>query len=252
MPTPDKIAVLIVNYNMPERTSALAEVIYHSKYPHDLYVIDNGSDIAKYSHFTNVWIDKNIQTTGGWLAGLKIAKDAALQSSTDYLAYMFLITSAEFVGNDDPLAPLAQLLLDDPLAVGVHPALTADSTTHWEHMKARGGPPRRTWFIDNIASMYRASWFDSIGGFDPALTYAWGIDLETCYKARVQGRSLYIHEGVQVKKVTDIGYTMGRMNMSADERQRLASENERAVLSAKYGADYYEHLTTWGIEEAWR
>jgi GT2 family glycosyltransferase len=247
MPTPDKIAVLIVSYNMPERADALAEVIYHSRYPHDLYVIDNGSDLKSPPKFANVWLPENRQTTGGWLAGLKIAKDA-----DKYLAYMFLITSAEFVGNDDPLAPLAQLLIDDPLAVGVHPALTQDSTTHWEHMKARGGPPRRTWFIDNIASMYRASWFDSIGGFDPDLKYAWGIDLETCYKARCQGRGLYIHEGVQVKKVTDIGYTMGRMNMSADERQRLASENERAVLSAKYGADYYNHLTTWGVEEAWR
>jgi hypothetical protein len=92
--------------------------------------------------------------------------------------------------------------------------------------------------IDNIASLYRADWFDGIGRFDPALIYGWGIDLETCYKARQDGRTLWVHEGASMKKVTDIGYTMKRMNMTAEARRFLASRNMDQVLSTKYGKDW--------------
>ncbi len=242
---PNRIAILITNYNMPERANALVEAIRQRvKWPHDLILVDNGSDLEPPSLYTTLRLANNIQTTGGWLKGLDYAGQLALEHGEPYLAYWFLITSAEFLpGGGDPLAPLAELLLNDPNAVGVHPALAPDSTTNWEHLVAQGGDqPRRAWMIDNIASLYRADWFDSIGRFDPALTFAHGIDLETCWKARREGRSLWVHEGSQVKKISNIGYTMNRMNMTASDRVRLAKENMDAVLGQRYGADYWERL----------
>jgi hypothetical protein len=206
----DKVAIFIVNYNMHERTDALAAHILNTvKWPYELFVIDNGSDLCPPSEYTNVFLENNVQTTGGWLAGLEEAD----KHNQDWLAYWFLITSAEFPqGNDDPLTPMAELLLEVPEAVGVHPTLTADSTTAWTHLITRNGryEPRRTWMIDNIASLWRADWFDENGRFDPMLKYAWGIDLETCFKARQQGRSLWVDERSWIKKVTNIGYDMGR------------------------------------------
>lgn len=245
----DKVAVVIVNYNMPERADALAEHIRACvRWPHDLIVVDNRSDLVPSARSTNVRLTHNVQTTGGWLAGLDYADDLG----GDYLAYWFLITSAEFVDDSDPLTPMAQLLMDDENAVGAHPALTPDSTTAWKHLHARGGPMRRTWMIDNIASLYRASWFDAIGRFDPAMSMAWGIDLETCWLARSQDRSLWVHEGVQVKKVTDIGYTMNRMNMSADARRSLAGAEMAEVLGRKYGSDWNNKMRTEYVDDAWR
>lgn len=230
-----RTAAILTNYNMPERADALAEGIQRNCQNCDLYLVDNGSDLAHPAKHTTVRVEKNIQTTRGWLAGL----DAADQSGTNYFAYWFLITSTEFVGDDDPLTPLVSLLRDDPNAVGVHPALTSDSTTAWSHLITRGGSqPRKTWMIDNIASLYRADWFNKIGRFDPAMVYGWGIDLETCYKARKEGRSLWVHEGSQVKKVTDIGYKMQRMNMSAQARRFLASRNMNDIMSQKYGREW--------------
>jgi hypothetical protein len=235
----ERVAVILTNYNMPERSDALGDhLAKYAAYPHDFYCVDNGSDIAAPSKYTNVTIEKNRQTTGGWQAGLDAAR-----AKGGYLAYLFLITSTEFVGESDPLAPLAELLLTDPTAVGVHPALTADSTTHWEHLKARGGEPRQTWMIDNICALYRAEWFDSIGGFDPALSYAWGVDLETGYKARAAKRTLWVHEHVQVRKITNIGYRMNRMGMTADDRSRRAYEQMRAVLSGRYGNNWWGRMT---------
>jgi len=218
---------------MPERTNALVKYIHnHAQvFPVDVIVVDNGSDLVKPSKYTTVRLEKNLQTTGGWLAGL----DSLDQQ---YFAYWFLITSTEFVNwaSYDPIMPMVMKLINDTQAVGVHSALTTDSTTAWSHLLTRGGIGcRETWMIDNVSSLYRADWFDSIGRFDPELIYGWGIDLETCYIARKQKRTLWVCEDTKVKKVTDIGYAMARMNMSAERRRELARDNMREVLMAKYG-----------------
>lgn len=242
-----RIAAIITNYNMPERTDALAEYLQqHTCCNYDLYVVDNGSDLVEPAASTTHRLGSNRQTTGGWLYGLEMARRAG-----GYTAYAFIITSAEIVSGD-PLGACLQMLQEDPQAVGVHPTLTTDSTTHWTHMLHRGGVlPRRTWFIDNIFSVYNTDWFDAIGGFDPALIYAWGIDLETCWLARKAGRALWLHEGVQVRKVSDIGYAMGRMNMPANTRQVLATANMQKVLSAKYGEQWHDRLLKEYIKRGW-
>jgi hypothetical protein len=40
---------------------------------------------------------------------------------------------------------------------------------------------------------------------------------------------------VKVKKVTNIGYKMDRMNMTAATREKLARQNMQDVLNKKYG-----------------
>jgi GT2 family glycosyltransferase len=242
-----RVAAIITNYNMPERTDALVKYIhkYVKAYPVDVVVVDNGSDLAKPSRYTKVRLEENVQTTGGWLAGL----DSLNQQ---YFAYWFLITSTEFVFGQsyDPLMPMVAKLKNDAQAVGVHNALTIDSTTAWKHLYTRRGVGcRQTWMIDNISSLYRADWFDEIGRFDPALKYGWGVDLETCYLARKQKRTLWVCEDAVVKKVTDIGYTMNRMNMSADKRRELASRNMVEVLNDKYGPFGYRQVRNDYIED---
>ncbi len=231
---------------MQERTNALCRYIFENVDParYDLIVVDNGSDITLPSCYTAVMLGKNVQTTNAWLMGLHYVDSLAALSGTPYFAYWFLITSAEFPDKGgDPLSPMLSFLESRYDAVGIHPALTQDSTTHWSHMISRGGEqPRQTWMIDNIASLYRADWFNSVGRFDPRLTYAWGIDLETCWKARAAEKTLWIDERSQVKKVTDIGYTMNRMNMTAHDRAVRATDNMNRVLTERYGYDFMNRM----------
>lgn len=244
-----RVAAFIVNYNMPERADALAlHLNNYIKHPVDVYLIDNGSDLEKPAANTNVFLDFNVQTTRGWLTGLNHAD----KGGEGYTAYWFLITSAAFITNQDTLSPMMEFFKLHPEAVGIHPALTKDSTTAWRHLITRGGNyPRRTWMIDNIASLWRADWFDSIGRFDPELKYAWGIDLETSYKARLMNKSLWVDERVQVQKITDIGYKMQRMNMSAEHRKILARQNMYFVLLKKYGPDFWRLMTKGMVNAAW-
>jgi hypothetical protein len=247
----DKVAVLIVNYNMAERADAMHEYISRrTSVSHDIFMIDNASDLVPPSVHTNVSIHPhNKQTTAGWLEGLKAA-----QKNDQYFAYVFAITSADFPeGSGDPLENQYELLQANKNAVGVHPALTSDSTTSWGHLIERGGDqPRRTWMIDNIFSMYRAEWFDRIGWFDKELRYAWGIDLETGWQARRDGRELYVHEGARVRKITNVAYRMERMRMSSSDRERLAGENMAFILEQKYGPHWWTKMTTEFVTEEMR
>ena len=247
----DKVAVVIVNYNMPERADALAEHIKaHVQWPNDIILVDNGSDIAKPAQNTALRLQDNVQTTNGWMMGLDYADALSAYRGEPYFAYWFLITSTEFVDDSDVLSPMAEFLKANPSAVGIHPALTKDSTTSWQHLVTREKQePRETWMIDNIASLYRADWFDSIGRFDRSLIYGWGIDLETCWKARQDDRTLWVDERVRVKKVTDIGYKMDRMNMTANTRRLKAGTNMCEVLYRKYGVRWHPMMYGDGVDD---
>ena len=248
-----KTAVIIPNYNMPERTDALVEYIQtHAKAPHDIFVVDNGSDlndmsqVVEPSKYTNVTIKKNCQTTCGWLTGLEAADKQAEENVEPYFAYWIMITSAGFVEevSGDPLTPLVEFLAANNDAAVIHAALTADSTSAlMPQMGDRGsGSPRRTYLVDNIAALWRADWLNSIGRFREELTMGWGVLPETCWKARRDRKTIWIHEGTLIKKVSNIGYTMNRMNMTASERAILASAEARRILAPIYGEKFNEKL----------
>lgn len=242
-----RTAVVIPNYNMPERTDALVEYLADNcRAPYDVYVVDNGSDLVEPSKYTNVWIEENCQTTCGWNTGLMYASEFALRNLPEpYFAYWIMITSTEFVKQDrDPLLGMVRYLMENEDAAVIHPALSDDSTSAlMEQMGIKGiYDVRRTYLIDNIAALWRADYLNSIGRFRPELTMGWGVLPEVCWKARRDRKTIWIDERVRVKKVSNIGYDMNRMNMTAKERATKASAEARAVLEPIYGPDYNEKL----------
>ena len=129
----NRTAIIINSYNMPERTDALVEhIIGKVKLPYDLIVVDNGSDIVEPSKYTTFQIPENIQTTGGFLAGLEYADSLG----HDYFAYWLIITSARFhKGNKrDPLKELMDVLEGDELAYAVQPSIVFDCDQAWSGM----------------------------------------------------------------------------------------------------------------------
>jgi cellulose synthase/poly-beta-1,6-N-acetylglucosamine synthase-like glycosyltransferase len=233
-----KVAAIITSYNMPERTSALVEYMEAHCPEAEIIVVDNGSDDGLHPSRPAVSLLENVQTTNGWLMGMHYADTLEHRYHGSFFAYWVMITSAEFTAEShDPLAPMVAFMEGHYGAVGIHPALTDDSTTSWEHLKAAGTGFRKTWMIDNIAALWRADWFNSIGRFDPRFIYAWGPDLETSWRAR-KNHSLWICDDVKIKKVTDIGYTMNRMGMSSDARKYLARTNMDEVMQEKWGSNW--------------
>lgn len=237
----NRLAVIITNYNMVERADALAQYIKDNvKYPTDVILVDNGSDQTQISKYTSLALGSNVQTTHGWLMGLKYADSLEVFENFKYFAYSFVITSTEIVLNQgDILTKLMRPLVRDDTVVAVHPALTTDSTSWWKHLMTRGTSGfRLTNMIDNIFSIYRADWYNKQGRFDESLTYAWGIDMEFSYYARRDNMKILVADDILVKKVTNIGYQMNRMNMSGEDRFKNARAQIQEYFTKKYGDNY--------------
>lgn len=238
-----RVAVILINYNMTENTDKIVLKLKEvTNYPTDIIVVDNGSDIIKHSQFTTLSLAKNVQTTNGWLMGLHYADSLSINENFEYFAYIFVITSAYIDDvKEDIISKLASSLNSD--VVGIHPSLSSDSTTAHKHLYCKKSQSLRdVKFIDNIFSIYRADWFNSIKRFNPYMTYAWAIDIETGHIARSQGKKICVDDQIIIKKITNIGYTMNRMSETAKERNKNASIQMNTYLRNKYGNDYFKLL----------
>ena len=235
----DKVAIIITNYNMIERANNLVKRIGEVvKHPHEVILVDNGSDKVSESESTHIALRENVQACNGWLTGLSYA-DAMerLTGKTDdlFFAYCFVITSSAVKTDDDFIERIVRLMKEDPDVVGVHPSLTDESTTSWtQHIKRGGEGVYEMNMMDNIFSCYRASWFNQIGRFDRRFTYGWGIDIETSTIARRQKKKLLLDCRSTVEKITNIGYTMNRMSENARSRHNNANDEMNDVTRLKY------------------
>lgn len=240
-----RVAMMITNFNMPERTNQIVEHIkQHVKWPCDIIVVDNGSYLEKPSKYTNVTLNPNVQTLHGWNAGLSYADALAATSGKPYFGYWIWITSSEVpVGQGDILTPMMEFMLENEDAVMMSPALTLESTTTWNHLKTHNRTkPERVWMIDNLAALYRAEWLDSIGRLDRAQTFAWGVDLEASFIARAQGKHIYRDDRVMIQKVSQIGYRLNRMGMPEKERGKQARKQMKDTLTKKFGKNWYDYF----------
>lgn len=60
------VAILLLNFNLPEMTDKLVEQIERNiKFPHKLFLLDNGSEISKRSKYATHILEKNIGMNGG-------------------------------------------------------------------------------------------------------------------------------------------------------------------------------------------
>lgn len=235
----NKVAAILLNYNMPERADAIAENIQaRVKTPHELIVVDNGSDLVPPAMSTNLLLAKNVQVSNGFRMGLAYADAIAAWERIEFYAYWFLITSLEFMPDEyDPLDCLLKEMVNDSKVAFVVPTLDASSETAWKHMINRGGRGvRETWGTDfYLGGLVNAKWFNASGRFNPALRYGWGICSEINWMARKAGLKILLHEDVVIRKDNNVGYRMGRMGMTAEERSRLSSDEMVTILEAKYG-----------------
>jgi hypothetical protein len=236
----NKTAIIICSYNMVEYTDDLVEHIYETvKMPHDLIVVDNGSDLVEPSRYTTFKIPENIQMVRGFMAGVDHAKTLG-----DYDYYWLITTSCKFRTQDkrDPVRLMVDVFESDPFTFLVHPALNIDYGAWKQIMQSMTDAPRRVFGIEGVCPFYSAPKFDELGGWRRELTYGWGMGPELDFLARKNGWHIYIHDGYVMDKHTSIGYHMDRMNMTEKERHRRAARERDEVLIPIYGENYLDRF----------
>lgn len=238
----EKVAISIVNYNMPEATDKIVEFLRAKiKYiDYFINVIDNGSKPEFISKYTTLRLEKNLNKLGGWLEAFKKSKE---QNPTSYWT---ISTSNEFNSIDvDPLLTLIYYLRTVRDAVGITPGLTGElKDKPHQLMKAL---PVHNYHKSNLGlyALYDAGWLENEGYPDERLTSSWGTDYEMSYKARINGKKLLVSDLVTVK-VTEAGvYRAGRADISETEYHTKSRQEMESVLTEKYGSDWKRVL---GVE----
>lgn len=236
---PLRVAAIIPARDVSELVDAMVERIQKTVVSLDIIVVDDDSQPGKKSKYTALSLHKNLRPNRTRRMGLHYAD----YLGHEYFGYWMMATSALLPDEpEDLLLPLVSFLSETPDAVCVQPAYSADSRAPWAKLLGdRGtGKPRQVWTIEFVAALYRADWFNAVGRLGPEWILGWGTDLELSYKARMQGRSLWVHEGLTLKKDSYIAHEMDgqRRERTADEYWTDARGEMKRVLEMKYGPDW--------------
>jgi GT2 family glycosyltransferase len=256
----DKVAAIIVNYNMPEVVQHNIDILRdNTKVPLDIIVLDNAS-YEDHMFIPNeedevhmIYLDYNLHNTHGFRMGLSYAKSLEALSWEPYFAYLIGVTSGEFIDDgSDPILPLYDFLKEDENAVIVQAAHDESSIGFWEHLKSRGtGKPRRTWMMEHSLTLFRADWFDSVDWLHPGL-HIHGTDLFYSWQAREQGRGIYVHEGIEMHRHWNNMFDMGRApEANPGERSVLARKSMVKTLEPMLGENWEQRLLQEYVEEDW-
>jgi hypothetical protein len=237
------IAIVIPYYQMPERLYDLCQAIRSRVQcaEYDLFVIDNGSDDA-YRHDEDdaltICLPANIRVGLSWQLGLDYARAYGRVYGRNYQAVWCPTTTIRLLGDDDPLAPLLEVMETDPLAWIVSPAYTRDSPASVKTMITVGGDwPRRVPYVEFCAPLLHVELLRQVRFLEDT-TFGWGNDLHMCAQARRHGKRVYLHEGSLIHKDEGISYQMGRAPEDAELRKETANREMRYALSQEYGRNW--------------
>lgn len=255
----EKVAAVLLNYNMPEIIEHNIDVLKTSEVPLDIIVVENGSDDE--FMFTPrddddvhmVYLDYNLRATHGYRMGLTYAKSLEALNWEPYFGYFIMTTTGQLLKDgNDPILPLYEFLQEDENAVIIQAAHDESSIGFWSHLKNQGtGKPRQTWMMEHSCALFRADWFDEANWLHPLLPIH-GTDLYYSWQARKEGRGIYVHEGIEMHRHNNNMFELGRApETDPAERTRLARNSMQKALSLEMGDNWEERLMREFVQEEW-
>ena len=266
----NKVAIVVLGYRMAAMTDALvARIREVVKYPHDLFVIDNGSPDGEIAKSTTHHCEPNRRLTGGFNYGIEKAREReqscfvgseereivrfpvtadGYMEGYPYDAVWLVCNDIQIRRNIDPLfACMAwvrrQRVLGEPLGV-IHPALSeGPGVWNWPHMYANPATSgiHDAWFTDIVCPVYTREAMEVLGWqFDPALVHGWGVDLYSCFECWQHDLRVVVCDDVEVWHKMGTTYDAGKDPefASFDAYKAAAGGSQLAVLEPKYGAGY--------------
>lgn len=175
---PPKIAIIVLNYNTPLLTDALAAYLtndLHYTEKH-VYVIDNGSD--QIPTYVSQRLSSNVGFTRGMYEGYRFA--SGLDS---YEAYWFLNSDVGFEYGDDVLSNLVDVLFSRKDYAQISPQCNSPH----KFMERAEQEAQPVPYLEPTATLIRASTIERVGFWDLDLSHGWGVDYDYGYRVRQAG-----------------------------------------------------------------
>ena len=256
------IGMISVNFNMDHIMRQNIEYVRRCvKSPIDIFVLDQSSE-EKY-RFTSedavknevhlLQSNTNVHAGHGFNLILQLADSyTAYNDLPAYDYYLVSVTSAlmdpEGDRTDDVFTPCLEFLESNEDAVMCQPVYRADSDAANLHLFNQGtGKPRQVQHLEYCAALFRGDWFREIGGWAAEMKIH-GHDLWFSYLARLDEKTMWVHEGVEIKRDQDNGYANERVGDSRMERANIAMQTFAPFAHAMLGPNWwpalwYQHST---------
>ena len=244
----------MVNYNMDhvirQNVDYLNRVV---EYPHDIFIFDQSSN-DKYRFKPNaednvIQMDVNTNIYGvlGHNTCIQMANNYALWNKIDeYFAYLVCVTSGLMDPNgnrtDDIFTPCIKFMEENEDAVMVQPAYHKNSNAMNVHLKNQGtGKLRQVQQLEYTCAVFRGDWFREIGYFTNGILVH-GQDLWLSYLARLEEKTMWVHDGYDLYRDQDNGYNNDRVPETRDERTKKAMETLAPFGQAMLGSNWWHRM----------
>lgn len=113
----------------------------------------------------------------------------------------------------------------------------ACNSPHHKVMTPVGSEPlRRVPWVEFVAPVFHREVVEKVGLLDPDMSYGWGVELDYCYRAKMQGYDTML---VQNDSMKHFGH---KSQASHSEYIAKASPEMHQVLEQKYGKDWNKKL----------
>tara|TARA_R100001163_G_C5067304_1_gene206303 strand:+ start:225 stop:3035 length:2811 start_codon:yes stop_codon:yes gene_type:complete len=246
----DRVAVIIHNYNMIEKTTRIINFLRNmdQTYPMDLIVVDDGSDMFPPSNFTTVLRTINMGESISYNDGLKFTRTLERNENFRYLGYLFISNHSEIplqIDGKSLIGKLCNILKEREKCVAVHPSLTVDSLVDFpnliypfmkdEDLISRDLEDnfRLTNMVSNHFVLYRKDWFDkNIGEFNIEFVENIGMNIEISYLARKMGYELCLECTSLVRIIENLNIKIDRCKSLGEmSKEKFVEINKKEAIS---------------------
>jgi hypothetical protein len=192
-----RIAVLIASKDRPDRVDSLAARLKETlRLPHDLYVVECGSEREKFSAHSNLWVAEG--HSEGYAKGIAL-QAAELAGRYDY--YLVLSNAITFDAGRDSIGELVEQMESEPRM-----AILAPTTTDGRYPgSARKQPDgwRAVTTCEDLGFLVRASAIAEVGFLDPTLEHRCGGIDEYAYRLYSRGWFIAYSDEVTCRRAAD-------------------------------------------------
>jgi len=245
-----KVCVLVVSHNYPEITDRLCDKIVETtkNVDYDLHVIETGSDLAKLSKHTTLWVKDGCRMTRGFNL-LKNYADAVnkYKNNEPYEAYMLFVNDAVYIDSKDLISSLYYSMKSLSDCGQIHPYQSNVTSLHKKLGKMTENSVRKESFAEIVCPMISAKAWDTCGIdlLDNRFFYGWGLDYDIPHQLNKNGFRTYISDDVVIYNKPFTSYLNKDKTGESHTKYTFveaARVNMSQVLIEKYGTNWPHFL----------
>lgn len=242
MATVDRVCVLVVSHNLKQQTDELCrEIVIRTQVPHDLHVIETGSDFEKCSKYMTLRTKDKIRMTRGWNVLRDFADRLARIDKRQYAAYQLFVNDAQWVGEHDMITTLFQQMMSTRDCGQIHPYQT--NIRDAGHLLRKQGLPgiRKVSFSEIVCPMIRGdAWRRVPDLLDDRFFFGWGLDYDIPYQLHKVGYRCYVSDTVGITH--HAGTTAHNRQITGEAPYGVVQEDSRRNM---YHGMWDKHGESW-------